>query len=366
MRIAIVGPTHPYKGGIALHTTELAHRLKAAGHEVELISWKNQYPGLLYPGVQRVPQDKPEIPVFPAASAPLNWHDPLGWYRLGRRLRNHDMVILAYFVPQFQGSAGLAMMQAMGRRRHPKVVAICHNVLQHDPHLGEKQITKLFLSRVDLVVVHSDAEAARAAKFTHKPIRVAAMAAHLPESARQATKHTTTIQRHLLFFGLIRKYKGVDLLLKAVAQVPGIHLTIAGEPRGTLETDINTAIRDLTIADRVTFKPGYAPAEDIPQLFGAADALVLPYRSGTGTQNIAMAFAHGIPVIASRAGTMANQVRDGVDGLLCEAGNLASLINAIQHFYEPGVATKLFANIPTSSADSDWQAYLAALITTDR
>src|SRR5438309_5583802 len=88
MRIAIVGPAHPYKGGIPQHTTELAHHLRAAGHEVSLISWRNQYP-FFYPGEQFVPDDKPELPVFSGVKRVLSWRNPVGWLRWGRRLRGY-------------------------------------------------------------------------------------------------------------------------------------------------------------------------------------------------------------------------------------------------------------------------------------
>ena len=93
MRIAIVGPTHPYKGGVAQHTTQLAHRLAALGHDVTLESWLRQYPERLYPGQQRV--EVPELPVFPGTTYPLSWNRPDGWWRLGRRLRKSaDVVVL--------------------------------------------------------------------------------------------------------------------------------------------------------------------------------------------------------------------------------------------------------------------------------
>ncbi|MFZ0161784.1 MAG: glycosyltransferase, partial [Kineosporiaceae bacterium] len=99
MRIAVVGPTHPHKGGVAAHTTHLAHRLAEAGHEVELISWARLYPRRLYPGEQSVPGGVAEAPPFASTTYPLRWDRPLTWWLTGRRVRRHDLVVIPLVVP---------------------------------------------------------------------------------------------------------------------------------------------------------------------------------------------------------------------------------------------------------------------------
>lgn len=364
MHIAIIGPTHPYKGGVALHTTELAHRLSAAGHKVEIVSWRRQYPALLYPGEQRVPGGKAEIQPFEHTTEPLTWYNPLSWWRTGRQLRTLDLVIITYFVPYFQATSGLVMLRAIksggGRQTaKPRVLALCHNVLQHDPHPGDRLLTRMFLSRVDGVITHSKAQAVLARTFTGKPILKLKMAPHLPAAAQDAAPHAAGIQKHLLFFGLVRAYKGVDILLRALAQNPGIAVTIAGEAR--IKTELDALIAELGLQDRVTFTGEYVDATDIPQLFAAADALVLPYRSGTATQNVELGFAFGVPVIATRVGSMTASVRDDIDGLLCEPDDVAALAAAIKHFYEPGVAARLRKGVPRASVDAEWRAYVKSI-----
>jgi glycosyltransferase involved in cell wall biosynthesis len=396
MRIAIVGPVHPYKGGIPLHTTELANRLQAAGHETRVVSWRSQYPGFLYPGEQRVPGAEPELVLETPVEAPLTWYNPFGWWRAGRKLRGSDLVVVTYFVPYFQGTSGLVLARALGRgsRRpgragRPSVAALCHNVLQHDPHPGDRLLTKLFLSRVDSVIVHTDAQAALARSFTAKPVRTVAMAPHLPASARVGAPAPASagvgtgagtgpgagaldagapeavaagpagLKRRLLFFGLVREYKGVDVLLRALAQVPDVALTIAGEAR--VGARIDALIDELGLRGRVEFSGQYVPAGTIPGLFAAADALVLPYRSGTATQNVDVGFAQGVPVIATRVGSMGDRIRPDVDGLLCRPDDVDSLADAIRHFYQPGVAERLRSGVPRDSADAAWDAYLAVV-----
>lgn len=357
MRIALIGPTHPYKGGIPHHTTELAHRLKAEGHDVALISWSAQYPTILYPGVQKVPDDKPEIPVFGNTTYPLSWKNPAGWVKVGRSLRKYDMVIIA-FVSSVQAPAYVTMLKAMGKKRG-QVVALCHNVLPHEARFFDKPLTKAVLGAVGQVLVHTPAQAELARTLTKATVTVAEMPPHLP--AKGNSKHTDKLNHHLFFFGMVRKYKGVDVLLRALALTPDVSVTIAGEVWGGTEK-YEQLMAELHIQDRVTFLPGYLPSQQIPELFAEADALVLPYRSGTGTQNVTLAYAHGVPVIATKVGSMAKQVHDGVDGLLCKPDDVASLAKAIKKFYEPGVAEKLRKGIPKVSGDKEWTAYVEGLL----
>jgi glycosyltransferase involved in cell wall biosynthesis len=166
----------------------------------------------------------------------------------------------------------------------------------------------------------------------------------------------------LLFFGIVRPYKGVDVLLRALAQAPPhVTLTIAGE-FWTDITDLEYLVAELGVRDRVTLRPGYVPADQIAGLFAAADALVLPYREATASQNAVLAFAHGVPVITTTAGALAEAVRDGVDGLTCAPGDEADLLRALREFSDPLVARRLRAGVRAVDPEPGWAAYLRALL----
>jgi glycosyltransferase involved in cell wall biosynthesis len=169
------------------------------------------------------------------------------------------------------------------------------------------------------------------------------------------------VHRRLLFFGLVRPYKGLDVLIRALAAgPPGVSLLVAGEFwGGTGETERLAA--ELGVADRLTLRPGYVPAAAVPALFTEVDALVLPYRAATASQNAWVAFEHGVPVISTRAGTLAEQVTDGVDGILAEPDDVADLTAALTRFYTPGMPEKLRAGVKPLDAEPVWQAYLATL-----
>ncbi|MCX9190238.1 glycosyl transferase [Carbonactinospora thermoautotrophica] len=365
MRIILVGPTHPLRGGVAQHTTEFAHRLTAAGHEVAVVSWSEEYPEWLRPGSSlRIADDRPEIPAHPRTRYPLTWRRPDGWWRTGRELRRAGAEVVAFaHVNTFQAPAYLTLLSALrrGAGPRPRLLAVCHNVLPHERTRYDVPLARALLRRADGVLVHSEAQAGLARSLTRAPVVVASLPPHLPAVGGPGVG-VAGLRRRLLFFGMVRPYKGVDVLLRALAQVPDVALTVAGEFWEGVESYRRLAV-ELGLAGRVTLRPGYVPAEEIPHLFAEADALVLPYRSGTATQNVYLAFAHGVPVVATRVGSMPGQVRDGVDGILCEPGDVAALVAALRRFYEPGVAEKLRAGVRPPDTAGAWARYVQAFET---
>jgi glycosyltransferase involved in cell wall biosynthesis len=405
VRIALIGPAHPYKGGGARHTTELAHRLAAAGHDVVIESWRAQYPSRLYPGRQTL--DAPEGDPYPRTYRRLAWYRPDGWLAAGRRLRSADLVVFALLTP-LQIPAYLAVLAAL--RHRASTAVICHNVLPHERRPIDVPLTRTLLSKVDTAVVHSAAQATQArdlAPNTH--VTIAQMPPHLPAAvpkvpagahhihwperavvpppgqvqapvagvraeqsqaaspvpsaaASPATAAVGATPCRLLFFGIVRPYKGLDVLLQALARAPAhVTLTVAGEFWGGTE-ETEKLIATLGLADQVTLRPGYVPASQIPALFAVADALVLPYREATASQNALLAFAHGVPVITTTAGALADHVRDNVDGLTCAPGDPGDLASALTAISVPETARRLRAAVTPPDPAPAWAAYLHALL----
>ncbi|NUW41056.1 glycosyltransferase family 4 protein [Nonomuraea rhodomycinica] len=351
MRVAIVGPTYPYKGGGAQHTTELAHRLSALGHDVVIESWRAQYPSFLYPGQQTI--SAPEGRPYPRTERRLDWRRPDGWVATGRRLRSADLVVLAVLSP-VQVPAYLGILYGLGRRA--RAVALCHNVLPHERKPYDRPLMRALLRRVDGVLTHSGQQAELARALTSAPVGVAGLPPHLPSTHAE---RSTTVHRRLLFFGIVRPYKGLDLLLRALPE--GVSLTVAGEFWGGLE-ETKALVAELGLADRVELRPGYVAAGDVPGLFARADALVLPYRSATASQNVWLGHEHGVPVIATRVGALADHVTDGVDGLLVEPGDAGALRAAIERFYASGEPERLRSGVKAVDPEPFWSAYTSALL----
>jgi glycosyltransferase involved in cell wall biosynthesis len=370
VRIALVGPTHPYKGGVAAHTTQTAHALAAAGHDVQLISWSRLYPSLLYPGEQSVPGGGPDLPPFDRTTRPLRWDRPRSWRRTGRALQDVDLVIVVVVVP-IQVPSLLTLVRALRRGpRPPRVIAIAHNVVPHETHPGGEWLITRMLRAVDGVIVHSQEQAELARGLGVESVVVAGLAPHLPGDLPDPSGRTLALSRpartddepvRVLALGMVRGYKGYDLLLEAARAVPQICVTIAGEQWGSAGERVRELAADPTLAGRVTVIAGYVPGVDVPALLAANDVLALPYRHATASQNVFLGHAHGLPVLATSVGTFADEVRDGVDGVLVPPADVEALTSALRRLVAPGALDKLRAGLPELDVTTRWTTYVKAL-----
>ena len=368
-RIAIIGPTHPYSGGIAAHTSTLAHRLIEAGHTVDLVSWKAQYPRFLRDA--RVPQDRPEVAPVPGTTYPLAWYSPLSWWRVGRRLRSRDLVVVTAVTP-YHALPSLVTRAALGRRR--RALVLSHNVLPHEGGMVDWTLLRRLFRGFGRVLTHSDSEAALAQRIAGPTVRVAAARMPLPDflfadgsAAPPGQVPDRGVARGpdepvtLVFFGMVREYKGVDVLLSALAQVPGLRLIVAGEFWQPIE-DYRRQVAEGGLTDRVELREGYVDIADVPALLAQGDALVLPYRRGSATFNVDLGFRFGLPVIATDAGTLARDIRDGVDGLVARAGDVESLAAVLRRVADPAELDKLRAGVDPARTDAQWADYVRRLL----
>jgi glycosyltransferase involved in cell wall biosynthesis len=375
VKTALVGPTHPYKGGVAAHTTQTAHELAAAGHDVQVISWSRLYPNRLYPGEQAVPDGGPDLPPFEATTRPLRWDRPWTWWSTGRSLRAFDLVVVVVVVP-IQVPALLTLVRAVrsgaGPRPRPRVIVIAHNVVPHETHPGGEWLMKRMLRSVDAVLVHSAEQARLAAGLGVQSVAVAPLAPHLPgglpvpsgrERALARPVHRDGDPVRVLALGMVRDYKGYDLLLAAARDVPGVSVTVAGEQWGAAGERIRQLAADPALAARVRVRPGYVPGVDVPALLAEHDVLALPYRHATASQNVFLAHAHGLPVLASTVGTFPDEVRDGVDGLLVPPDDVAALTSALTRLTGAGTLQALRAGLPDVDVEAPWVEYVKAVAT---
>lgn len=375
MRIALVGPTHPFKGGVAAHTTATAHHLARAGHQVELVSWSRLYPRRLYPGELSVPGGEPELPPFPDTSFPLRWDRPGTWWRTGRRLRGADLLVPVMVIPA-QVPALLTLVRAARTGRSagsggsggsgPAVVAVAHNVLPHETHPGGRWLAERLLRSVDGVLVHAEQQAVLAREHGARRVAVAGLPPHLPggdppSPAPARPRHPAGDPVRVLALGIVRDYKGVDLLLQAVREVPGVQVTVAGEQWGRAGERVRELAADPALAGRVRLLPGYLPAARVPELLAGHDLLALAYRSATASQNVLLGHAYRLPVLASRVGTFGDQVRDGVDGLLVSPDDVPALVGALRRVTVEGELDRLRDGVPEVDLRGPWERYVAAL-----
>lgn len=364
LRVAVVGPTHPYKGGVAAHTTTLAHQLAEAGHDVTLVSWSHLYPSRLYPGEQAVPGGTPDVEPFPRTVRALSWARPDTWVRTGRRLRDFDAVIVVHVIPAVV-PAHLALLRTAGSGRRgdstgPRAVVVAHNVLPHEPHPGDSALMRTFLERVDAVLVHSAEQARIAHDLGARRVSVADLPPHLPGGAPVERPDHDGPTR-LLALGIVREYKGVDLLMRALAQVPGPTLTVAGEMWGEAGAAVKALAQDPRLRGRVQVHGGYVPADRLAPMLANHDVLALTYRSATASQNALLGQRHGLPVLASEVGTFGVQVRDGVDGLLVPPGDEEALVAALRRLADPAYAATLRSAVRPPDLSGSWATYVGTL-----
>ncbi|HMM95726.1 glycosyltransferase family 4 protein, partial [Phycicoccus sp.] len=361
LRVALVGPTHPFKGGVAAHTTTLAHELAEAGHDVTLVSWSHLYPAFLYPGEQAVPGGAPDVEPFPRTLRVLSWARPDTWLRAGRRLREFDVVVVVHVVPAVV-PAHLALLRAAGAGggRGPRVVVVAHNVLPHEPGPGDRPLVGALLRRADAVLVHSDEQAGLAAELGAQRVREVDLPPHLPGGPPEPRPaHDGPVR--LLSLGIVRDYKGVDLLLEALREVDDVTLTVAGELWGDAGRRVRELAADPRLRGRVEVHGGYVPADRIAGLMARHDVVVLPYLAATASQNVLLAQRHGRPVLATSVGTFPGQVRDGVDGLLVPPSDPEALVAALRRLAEPGAADRLAQQVREPDLSGPWAHYVGAL-----
>ena len=366
LRVAVVGPTHPYKGGVASHTTTLAHELSAAGHDVRLVSWRHLYPSFLYPGEQSVPAGgEPDVEPFARTERTLSWARPDTLVRAGRALRDVDVIVVVHVIPPvvplhllLLRAAGAGRTSSTGRG--PRSVVICHNVLPHEPHPGDSALMRSMFRRADAVVVHSADQARLAREHDAPHVVVSELPPHLP-GGEPVERPEHDGPARILALGLVRGYKGIDILMRAMTRVPDVTLTVAGEMWGEAGTTIRELAKDSRLAGRVDIHGGYVPSERIAPLLAQHDVLALTYRSATASQNVLLAHQHGLPVLASRVGTFGEQVRDGVDGLLVPPGDEDAIVAALEHLADPAEVAQLRAGVRPPDLAGPWARYVGTL-----
>ena len=360
LTIAIVGPAHPLKGGVAVHTSELARHLHQAGHKVDLVSWSHLYPRFLYPGVATVADDDPDVEPYPATTRPLSWARPDSWVRTGRALAAYDVVVVVHVVPQVV-PAHLALIAAATRgQRRPVVIALVHNVLPHEPRTGDEPLMRRFLGRVDAVLVHSPAQADPARTLGGRTVRSLPLPPHLPGGA-PVPRLPYAGPARLLALGLVRPYKGIEELLRALADVPTPTLTIAGEFWGDMRERVGALAATPALRGRVSVIDGYVPAADLAPLLARHDVMALTYTSATASQMALLGHDHGLAVLASTVGSFPQDVADGVDGLLVPPGDLTALTAALDRLSDPAAVRQLLAGVARPDLDAPWVGYLAAI-----
>jgi glycosyltransferase involved in cell wall biosynthesis len=338
MRIALIGPTHPYRGGVSQHTTLLCRHLRRS-HAVDFISFRRQYPQWLFPG--KTDKDPSRSPDIEPCARLLDAADPSTWEPAARRAAGFrpDALVLVWWVPFFAPAWWFIVRKVRARLRVP-VIFICHNVLPHETNAWMARIVRSALGLADGFVVHSEADRGRLLGLRPgAPVIRCPIAPHpsLPpfRGTRRAARAELGIGGRspvFLFFGFVRPYKGLDLLLDAMTLVtarrPGAALLVVGEFWEPVEKT-RRRIRELNLGDSVRIVDRYVGNEEVGVYFAACDAVVLPYRSATQSGVPQMAASLGRPAVVTDVGGLAENVRRTGMGRVVPTGDPAALARAM-------------------------------------
>ena len=369
MKLVLIGPVYPFRGGIAHYTTVLRGELAAHGHDVLLISFRRQYPQWLFPGkTDRDPSAK-ALPA-PGAVYILDLLNPFTWLEAARAIRafRPQRVVLQWWQAVW-APAWLTIEAAQKLSRTP-VTVICHNVLPHERRFWDRPLARAVLGLADRALAQSASERDDLRSLLpDKPVDVVPHPLYDMLAGQSPDKADARRQLGLepgcpvlLFFGFVREYKGLDYLLAALPAVLAEHadarLVVAGEfwnNRAAYEAQI----KGLGVAGQVSLVDRYIPNEEVPVYFAAADLVTLPYASATQSGVLQMALGFDRPVIASRVGGLADVVEAGDDVTLVEPRDAAALARAINAFLAAPVSRGVAAS--RASGKARWAQVVEAV-----
>jgi glycosyltransferase involved in cell wall biosynthesis len=343
-KVVIIGPAWPLRGGLASFDQRLAKQFTDEGADCMIYSFSLQYPSFLFPGTTQFSSDPP--PAGIKIETVINSVNPLNWIQVGRRLRKlrPDIIVVRFWLP-FMGPSLGTILRLVKRNGHTKIIAITDNVIPHEKRFGDRQFTRYFLGACDGYITMSDKVRMDLETFnTGKPVRQVVHPLYdnfgepvNKELARNRLQIPTE-SKLVLFFGFIRKYKGLDILLKAMSEVkktdPNIRLLIAGEYYEDDKPYLQQ-IAGLNIADVVIAHTHFIPDEEVKYYLCAADVVVQPYRNATQSGVTPLSYHFEKPMIVSNVGSLPALVPHNKVGLVTEP-NPSAIASAILRFFELG------------------------------
>ena len=361
MKIVVLGPAHPYRGGLASIMETMAREYMRRGHEVAIYTFRVQYPSLLFPGKSQY-VDAP-APDDLRIERVVNTVNPLNWIAVGRRLRRErpDMVLMKYWTPFMAPCIGTIARIARGNGV-TRVICQIDNVEPHEHHIVDRLFNRYFLGAVDGFVymseqVHGELKAYTSAPMLFSPhpmFENFGEAVDRAEACRRLGLDPDI--RYMLFFGLIRDYKGLDLLLRAWASArpEGYRLIVAGEFYASREKYVSL-IDESGLRDEVALHDRFIPDEEVRYYFSAADCLVLPYRSATQSGVTQIAYNFSLPMIVTDVGGLPEIVPDGRTGLVC-APTAEGIADALRRIREGDTLRRLRDNFAEERKRFSWSA----------
>lgn len=353
MKFLLIGPAFPLRGGIANFNTALYQELLQQGHDVVIYSFALQYPNFLFPGKTQF--EEGEKPENLKVKTKINSINPFNWAKVARQIiaEAPDFIIVQFWMPFFAPSLG-TILRKVKRKANAKIISITHNFFPHEPRLGDRQLLRYYTKvsdkyialskavKADIEAFHKNAEV----KFIPHPI-YSIFGEKVTKSEARAFLHRSDREKILLFFGIIRAYKGLELLIEAVhnLKMSDFKVIVAGEFYEDKQRYLNL-ISAYNLEEQFIILDKFVKSEEIKYYFCAADLIVQPYISATQSGVTQIGYHFERPMLVTNVGGLAEIVPHGKAGYVCERDPKA-IAAAIQDFYANN-REKDFANFVAS------------------
>lgn len=340
--VVILGPAHPLRGGLASFDERLAREFISAGWNTKIFTFSLQYPHFLFPGVSQF-TDEP-IPKDIDIQVCINSINPINWIRIGLKLKNlsPDLIIVRYWIPFMAPCLG-AILRIVKRNNKTKIICLADNILPHEKRPGDGLLTKYFLSVPDAFIVMGESVMQELYKL--KPEAKGILIDHplfdnfgeiVEKEVARKFLNIPLYEKLVLFFGFIRKYKGLDLLLDAfgndILKGSQINLLIAGEFYEDSKPYMHQ-IEQNQIKQNIYLHNHFIPDSLVRYYLSAADVVVQPYKNATQSGVTPLAYHFEKPMIVTDVGALARLVPNGIVGLVC-APDSQSIAHAIKSFFD--------------------------------
>jgi glycosyltransferase involved in cell wall biosynthesis len=370
-KIAVLGVSHPFRGGISHHSTLLVRRLRTR-YDVTFLTLRRQFPKFLFPGKTQYDLCSKSKLVEQNQST-IDSLNPLTWFRTASQIGKQgvDLVIIQWWHPFFALSFG-TIAHLLSSNPNVKVCAVCHNVQPHERTFLDRLLTKFAFRRIDYFITHSQTDRNELLKI--KPDAIVTSSCHPSYSVfgdfgipgKQEARHSLGLDKDrptLLFFGFVRPYKGLKVLLKAmriVVRQLDCRLMIVGE-FFERKSEYLRLVAELGLENHVHIVDEYIRNEDVSTYFCASDAVVLPYVTATQSGVIQIAFGLERPVITTDAGGLPEAVEHGQTGLIATRDSPESLAAAIETFYRERHEEAFTQEIRNTSARFAWDHEIGSI-----
>ena len=363
-KVIIIGPAFPFRGGIANFNNALAQEYYDRGDDVTLYSFTLQYPGFLFPGTTQY--ENGEAPKDLKIKTLINSVNPFNWLNVARKINREkpDYVIIRYWLPFMAPCLGTI---ARLLNKKIKILAITDNVIPHEKRMGDTLFTRYFVKSCDAFLTLSASVLDDLSKFTNTTFKkfiphpiYDVFGDKIPKQQAIANLDLNPDDKHLLFFGFIRKYKGLDLMLKAMGdsrlKAMGIKLIIAGEFYDD-KKEYTNMIADLGIAKNIIMKSDFIPADKVKDYFCAADMITQTYRTATQSGVTQIAYSFDRPMLVTNVGGLAEIVPNNKVGYVTSQNPIA-IADAIVDFYTNNKEVEFMINTSTEKQRFSWESFV--------